>query len=201
MNGKLKGLPVFVDSPLSYEATEVVKHHPENFNFNIQQLLKKDDDPFAFTELKFIETVDESKSLNDDHRPMIIIAASGMADAGRIKHHIKNNIDDNRNTILIVGYCEPHSLGGLLMNGAKQVRIFGEEYDVHAAVGIMRSMSAHGDYNDLLHFLKCQQADKVKNVFVVHGEYDVQQDFKLKLEDAGFKNVLIPALHQEIDLE
>lgn len=201
INGKLKGIPVFVDSPLSYEATEVVKHHPENFNFNIQQLLKKDDDPFAFTELKFIETVDESKSLNDDHRPMIIIAASGMADAGRIKHHIKNNIDDNRNTILIVGYCEPHSLGGLLMNGAKRVRIFGEEYDVHAAVGIMRSMSAHGDYNDLLHFLKCQQADKVKNVFVVHGEYDVQQDFKIKLEDAGFKNVLIPALHQEIDLE
>ncbi len=200
LHGSLKNIPVYVDSPLSYEATEVVKHYPQNFNNNIQQLLKTDDDPFQFPELKFIETVDESKSLNDDHRPMIIISASGMADAGRIKHHIKNNINDSRNTILIVGYCEPHSLGGLLMNGAKQVRIFGEEYDVHAEVGVMRSMSAHGDYNDLLHFLKCQQTDKVKKVFIVHGEYNVQQDFRIKLQQAGFADVLIPALHEEIDL-
>ena len=131
---------------------------------------------------------------------MIIIAASGMADAGRVKHHIKNNIGQGQNTILIVGYCEPHSLGGFLMNGAKQVRIFGENYDVNAEVGVIRSMSAHGDYNDLLHFLKCQQADAVKKVFVVHGEYNVQQDFQKKLEDAGFKDVLVPALHDEIDL-
>ncbi|MEP6467469.1 MAG: MBL fold metallo-hydrolase, partial [Parafilimonas sp.] len=180
LDGKLKGIPVFVDSPLSYEATEIVKHHPENFNINIQQLLKKDDDPFAFPELKFIENVDESKSLNDDNRPMIIISASGMADAGRVKHHIKNNIENNKNTILIVGYCEPHSLGGFLMNGAKMVRIYGEEYDVHADVGVMRSMSAHGDYNDLLHFLKCQKADEVKKIFIVHGEFNVQQDFQKK---------------------
>ena len=96
---------------------------------------------------------------------MIIISASGMADAGRIKHHIKNNIKDSRNTILIVGYCEPHSLGGQLMNGAKQVRIFGEEYNVNAEVGVMRSMSAHGDYNDLLHFLECQKAESGKKSF------------------------------------
>ena len=133
-SGNLNNIPVFVDSPLSFEATEVVKHHPENFNVSIENLLKSDDDPFAFKELKFIESVDESKSLNDRHEPMIIISASGMADAGRIKHHIINNINDSRNTILIVGYCEPHSLGGQLMNGAKQVRIFGEEYDVNAEV-------------------------------------------------------------------
>lgn len=190
-----------MDSPLSFEATEVVTQHPENFNNNIQTLLKNDDDPFAFPQLKFIETVDESKSLNDNHQPMIIIAASGMADAGRIKHHIINNINDNRNTILIVGYCEPYSLGGQLMNGAKRVRIFSDEYDVHAEVGVMRSMSAHGDYKDLLHFLDCQKKEAVKKVFVVHGEYDVQQDFKIKLEDAGFKDVLVPALHEEINLE
>ncbi len=200
LNGKLRGIPVFVDSPLSYEATDVVKHHPENFNLNIQQLLKRDDDPFAFPELKFIESVEESKGLNDMHQPMIIISASGMADAGRVKHHIKNNINNGRNTILIVGYCEPHSLGGQLMNGAKQVRIFGEEYDVNAQVGVMRSMSAHGDYNDLLHFLKCQQPAAVKKVFIVHGEYNVQQDFRVKLQEAGFNDVLIPALHEEIDL-
>lgn len=199
--GKLKNIPVFVDSPLSFEATEVVTQHPENFNNNIQTLLKNDDDPFSFPQLKFIETVDESKSLNDNHQPMIIIAASGMADAGRIKHHIINNINDEKSTILIVGYCEPYSLGGQLMNGAKRVRIFSDEYDVHAEVGVMRSMSAHGDYKDLLHFLDCQKKEAVKKVFVVHGEYDVQQDFKIKLEDAGFKNVLVPALHEEINLE
>lgn len=198
---QLKGIPVFVDSPLSYEATSVVKQHPENFNANIQELLKRDDDPFTFQELKFIENVDESKRLNDDHRPMIIIAASGMADAGRIKHHIKNNIGDNKNTILIVGYCEPGSLGGALMNNVKRVRIFSEEFDVIAQVGVMRSMSAHGDYNDLLQFLKCQQPEAVDKVFIVHGEYNVQIDFKDKLIKAGFKKVFIPALHQEFVLE
>ena len=201
MDGKLQGLPVFIDSPLSYEATEVVKHHAENFNFHIQDLLKIDDDPFQFPELKFIESVDESKNLNNMHEPMIIISASGMADAGRIKHHIMNNISDAKNTILIVGYCEPHSLGGFLMNGSREVRIFGEQYAVVAAVGIMRSMSAHGDYNDLLHFLDCQQTRAVKKTFIVHGEYTVQQDFKIKLEDKGFGEVMIPALHQEIILD
>ena len=199
--GKLKGIPVFIDSPLSYEATEVVKNYPENFNLTIQQLLKKDDDPFSFAGLRFIEKAEESKMLNDDKRPMIIIAASGMADAGRIKHHIKNNINNGRNTILLVGYCEPHSLGGFLMNGVKRVRIFGEEYDVNAAVGVMRSMSAHGDYEDLLKFMQCQQTGSVNKVFIVHGEYIVQQDFQQKLHQTGFNNVFIPALHEEFELE
>jgi metallo-beta-lactamase family protein len=199
-SGSLNGISVFVDSPLSYEATEVVKHHPENFNINIENLLRSDDDPFAFKELKFIESVDESKHLNDMHEPMIIISASGMADAGRIKHHIINNINDSRNTILIVGYCEPHSLGGQLMNGAKQVRIFGEDYNVNAEVEVMRSMSAHGDYNDLLHFLDCQKMEAVKKVFIVHGEYNVQQDFQKKLQAKGFADVNVPALHQVFDL-
>ena len=201
LEGKLKGISVFVDSPLSLEATDVVKKHPENFNAGIQELLKRDDDPFGFPELKFIENVTDSKALNDSQRPMIIISASGMADAGRIKHHIKNNIGNNKNTILIVGYCEPGSLGGLLMNNVKRVKIFGEEYNVIAQVGVMRSMSAHGDYNDLLQFVKSQNHEAVQKVFIVHGEYNVQEDFKDKLVTAGFKNVLIPALHQEIELE
>jgi metallo-beta-lactamase family protein len=199
-SGKLNGIPVFVDSPLSLEATEVVKHHPENFNNNIENLLKSDNDPFAFKELKFIESVEESKSLNDRHEPMIIIAASGMADAGRVKHHIINNINNSSHTILIVGYCEPNSLGGQLMHGVKEVRIFGEEYNVNAEVGIMRSMSAHGDYNDLLHFLDSQKTELVKKVFIVHGEFSVQQDFQKKLKAKGFADVYIPALHQEFEL-
>ncbi|MDE1191625.1 MAG: MBL fold metallo-hydrolase [Arachidicoccus sp.] len=193
---QLPDIPVFVDSPLSYEATQVVKHHPEGFNPRLKKLLETDNDPFDFPGLKFIENVDESKALNDDHRPMIIISASGMADAGRIQHHILNNIGNKQNTILIVGYCEPNSIGGRLMRGDKEVRIFGDEYAVIADIGIIRSMSAHGDYNDLSQFLACQNANNVKQVFIVHGEYEVQQHFQSKLLKKGFKDVQIPDLHQ-----
>lgn len=198
--GDLKGLPVFVDSPLSKEATEVVESHPENFNKTLQYLLRTDKDPFDFPQLKFIESVDESKSLNDIHDPCIIISASGMADAGRVKHHIKNNISDAKNTILIVGYCEPQSLGGRFMAGAKEVRIYGEMYSVVAEVGVMRSMSAHGDYDDLCQFLACQDKDQVKQLFIVHGEEDVQLDFQRSLMKKGFKDVIVPFLHQEFGL-
>jgi metallo-beta-lactamase family protein len=193
---KLPAISVFVDSPLSKEATEVVKNHPENFNKTIQQLLQTDNDPFDFPGLKFVETVEESKSLNNLQEPCIIISASGMADAGRIKHHLMNNINDEKNTILIVGYCEPNSLGGRLMNGEKSVRIFGEDFNVVAEVGVMRSMSAHGDYNDLCRFLECQNSALIKKLFIVHGEYKVQQEFQKRLLTKGFKTVEVPALHE-----
>jgi metallo-beta-lactamase family protein len=192
---RLPNIPVYVDSPLSLEATEVVKSHPEGFNKYIKKLLLTDTDPFDFPRLKFIHTAEESKQLNFLPQPCIIISASGMADAGRIKHHIKNNISDQKNTILIVGYSEPNSLGGRLMNGAKRVRIFREEYDVVAEVGVMRSMSAHGDYDDLCQFLSCQDPSLVKNLFIVHGEYEVQLEFQRRLLKKGFKIVEVPALH------
>lgn len=197
---KLPKVPVYVDSPLSREATDVVKHHTENFNRSLKNLMKTDSDPFEFDTLRFIKTVEESKALNEQHSPCIIISASGMADAGRIKHHILNNIDDQRNTILLVGYCEPHSLGGRLMHGAKEVRIFGDYYKVKAEVGSMRSMSAHGDYDDLSQFLACQNPAEVKQLFIVHGEYDVQQEFQRRLIKKGFTDVQIPALHQVFGL-
>lgn len=196
----LPNVPVYVDSPLSMEATDVIKSHPENFNSRIQKLLRTDNDPFDFPQLHFIKSVEESKSLNDRHEACIIISASGMADAGRIKHHIMNNIGNAQNTILMVGYCEPNSLGGRLMNGQKEVRIFGEEFQVVAEVGSMRSMSAHGDYDDLCQFLACQDASKVKQLFVVHGEYDVQLEFQNRLFKKGFKDVQVPAMHQEFPL-
>ena len=123
-----------------------------------------------------------------------------MADAGRIKHHILNNIGGKQNTILIVGYCEPGSLGGRLMNGAKQVRIFGDYYDVVAEVGIMRSMSAHGDYDDLCQFLGGQDLNAIKTLFLVHGEYDVQQEFQQRLLKKGLKDVRIPERHEVFGL-
>lgn len=187
LQNKLPKVPVFVDSPLSLEATQVVKSHPEGFNKALRQLIKVDNDPFDFAGLTFIKSVDESKAINDNHQPMIIISASGMADAGRIKHHIANNIGDKRNTILMVGYCEPLSLGGRLMNGAKEVRIFGEQYKVIAEVGSMRSMSAHGDYDDLCQFLACQNPELIKTIFIVHGEEEVQLEFQKRLQKKKLK--------------
>jgi len=201
LKGQLPDIPYYVDSPMSKKATEVLKEHSEEFNKDVQQVLKTDDDIFHFKGLKFIESVQESIALNTDPRRCVIIASSGMAEAGRVRHHIKNHIENNKNTILMVGYAEPTSLGGRLIAGAKVVRIFGDEYDVRAEVKVIRSMSAHGDYEDLLKFVACQDPQLVKRLFLVHGEYDVQKVFKQKLESAGFNNVVIPGQHQMEELD
>jgi len=198
---RLPHIPIYVDSPLSMEATEVLKKFPKYFNKKIQKILEVDDDPFDFEGLRYIKSVEESKALNEDLHPKVIISASGMADAGRVKHHIKNNISNQKNTILLVGYCEPHSLGGRLMNGAKEVKIYSEQYDVVAKVGSIRSMSAHGDYEDLMQFLACQNPDLVKQVFVVHGEAEVQDHFAERLRKKGFKEVHAPEMHESFDLK
>jgi len=195
LKGVLPDVPFYVDSPLSEKATLVLKEHPEVYNKAVSQLLKTDADPFNFKGLKFIESTEESIALNDDHTPCVIISSSGMAEAGRVKHHIKNNINSNKTTILIVGYCEPNSLGGRLLRGDKEVFIYGEKYEVKAEVQSIKSMSAHGDYEDLLHFLACQDPGKIKKLFLVHGEYEVQQHFSTTLKGKGFLNVEIPAQH------
>ena len=197
---RLPDLDYYVDSPLSVKATEIVKHYPQYFNKTIQKILESDSDPFGFKGLKFIKSVDESKMLNFRNGPLVIISASGMADAGRVKHHISNNIESSRNTILLTGYCEPHSLGGKLMAGAKEVNIFGVLHEVNAEIGAIRSMSAHGDYDDLCQFLACQDPKQVKRLFIVHGEYKVQQDFKERLIRKGFLDVEIPEMHYEVGL-
>ena len=121
------------------------------------------------------------------------------ADAGRVKHHIRNNIENSRNTILLTGYCEPHSLGGKLMRGDKEVKIYGVEHEVHATIGSIRSMSAHGDYEDLCQFLACQDPKQVKRLFVVHGEPLVQDQFRERLLKKGFE-VSVPEMHEEFGI-
>ena len=197
---RLPKLDYFVDSPLSIKATEIVKKYPKYFNQFIQKVLESDADPFAFEGLQYVQTREESKKINYRNEPCVIISSSGMAEAGRVKHHISNAIENSRNSILMSGYCEPHSLGGRLISGAKEVRIFGVEHEVHAEIGAIRSMSAHGDYDDLCQFLACQNPNLVEQLFLVHGEFDVQQDFKSRLIHKGFKNVVIPELHGEIKL-
>lgn len=201
LRGVLPDVPYFVDSPLSEKATQVIKNHPEVYNSGVKEVMKVDADPFAFKGLSFIQSTEASIALNNDTRPCVIISSSGMAEAGRVKHHIRNTICNYKNTILIVGYCEPNSLGGRLLRGDKEVHIFGENYHVEAEVKEVRSMSAHGDYEDLLHFLNCQDPAKVRKLFLVHGEYDVQQRFAEKLVDKGFTQVEIPHQHQKVVLE
>ncbi len=199
-NGLLPKIKVYVDSPLSTNATEIMRHHPESFNSEILQYMKIDKDPFGFSGLTYIRDVEESKALNDSKEPCIIISASGMLDAGRIKHHVKNNIGDERNTIMMVGFCAAHTLGAALMNGDKKVRIFGDDYEVKAEVISLHSYSAHADYKEMLRFLSCQDKKKVKKLFLVHGELPVQEHWKKTLMQEGFATVAIPVFEEKIEL-
>lgn len=200
LENRLPKLKYYVDSPLSIKITNAVKQHPECFNDHVRNLLKKDSDVFLFKGLEFIKSVDESKRLNNIDEPCVIISASGMAEAGRVKHHIVNNIGEKKNTILMVGYCEPNSLGGRLKRAPKVVSIFGIQHVVKADIGIIDSMSAHADYEDMSQWLACQDPKLVKKLFLVHGEYEVQVKFRNRLLRKGFTDIHIPDIHQEIGL-
>ena len=197
---RLPKVDYFLDSPLSTSITEVVKNYPQHFNKTIQKVLQSDDDPFRFEGLRYIESVEQSKMLNYRNEPCVIISASGMAEAGRVKHHISNNVENSRNAILMTGYCEPASLGARLQTGAKEVGIFGVQHQVNAEIGAIKSMSAHGDYEDLSQWLACQDKQQVQKLFLVHGEYEVQLDFKKWLVKKGFRDVEVPEQHYEVGL-
>jgi len=190
--GLLPEIKIFVDSPLSTSATNIVRNHPECFNANLREYIQNDPDPFGFNNLKYIREASESKELNDLKEPCIIISASGMCDAGRVKHHLRNSVGDERNTVLMVGYCSPNTLGAKLMSGAKQVRIFGDFFDVNAEIETIHSYSAHADYNELLKYLSCQDKTKLKSIFLVHGEDDAKKAFKETLQKNEYHNIVIP---------
>lgn len=198
--GKLPRIPVYIDSPLSVKATYVMRKHEEEFNEEILEYIKRDGDAFGFDTLNYITKVDDSKALNDSNEPCIIISSSGMAEAGRIKHHIANNIEKHTTTILIVGYCSPSSLGYQIKIKADKVRIFGKDYKRNADVDVMDSFSAHGDYEEMIDYLSCQDVKKTKMLFLVHGEIDTQEVFKERLEKVGFRKVFIPNKGESFDL-
>ncbi|GBU08611.1 MBL fold hydrolase [Bacteroidales bacterium] len=201
LEGELPPVDYYVDSPLSTTITKIVKSHPECYNRALQNLLKRDNDPFDFKGLRYITDKRDSQALNKSIKPCVIISASGMAEAGRVKHHIANSIENWRNTILIVGYCEPNSLGGRLKKHPEEIGIFGDRFAVNADIQTIDSMSAHADFNDLSQFLACQDASEVKQIFVVHGEPKVQKEFRLRLMKKGFKDAVIPQAHQEFELK
>lgn len=189
---KLPRVKVFVDSPLSMNATEIMRRHSDNFNASILNCMESDPDPFGFSGLEYIHEVEESKALNNLNEPCIIISASGMLEAGRIKHHVMNNIGDPNCTILLVGYCPPHTLGGQLLARKPYVRIFGREFEVRAEVDSIGSYSAHADYEEMIRYLSCQNKKEVKGIYLVHGEPPVQEKYREHLLDAGFHHVEIP---------
>jgi len=195
--GKLPKVRVYVDSPLSTSATKIMRRHTEYFNDDILDYMRTNPDPFAFPTLRYTPTIQESKAINEDEGPAIIIAASGMMDAGRIKHHLAKYIEDPNNTILIVGYCEPSTIGGKILNGDKEVRIYGKDFQVNATIEVITSYSAHADYEELIKFVNCQDPSKVKNLYLVHGTIEAQEYFADQLRNRGFQNVGIPKLGEK----
>ncbi len=199
--GRLPKIDIFVDSPLSVNATEVFKMHTEYMNDDVKNVLKTDPDPFGFNSLHYIKNVDESKALNEHENPCIIISSSGMAEAGRVKHHIANNISNWRNTILMVGYCSPTSLGARIQEpGLRFISIFGEIHEVNAHITKIEAFSGHGDYKEMISFLSCQDKSEIKKTFLVHGEYSVQEFYRDQLLTEGYTNIEIPEVGEEFEI-
>mgnify|MGYP001239191138 CR=1 FL=1 len=198
--GKLPKINVYVDSPLSVKATKVMNENREYFNKNIMEYITRDGNPFDFPYLHYVQSAEESKKINEMKEPAIIISASGMAEAGRIKHHIKNNIEKEKNTILLVGYASPESLAGKLKAGEPEVMIFGDPFKVKARIEVLESFSAHADYEEMIKYLLCQNTKEVKQLILVHGEYDVQMEFAQKLNEVGFGNIVIPEMGDVVEI-
>jgi len=191
-NDKIPKIPVYVDSPLAVNVTDIFKQHKECYDDETKELLANFDDPFGFGKLKYIKSVEESKAINNSNESCIIISASGMCEVGRILHHLKNNIEDSRNLILIVGYMAHNTLGRKLVEKWPLVKIFGREYSVKAEVEVMNVFSAHADSNDLLNYALGLK-ESLKKIFLVHGEEKQSSILANNLKDEGFSDVIIPS--------
>jgi metallo-beta-lactamase family protein len=198
---RIPDLPVYIDSPLACNGTEIFRLHPECFDRETQRLFMKDhEDPFGFGTLTYVREVQQSKDLNQLKKPHIIISASGMAEGGRILHHLRNNIEDSRNLVLFVGYAAAHTLARKLMDGDKTVRIFGEEHDVNCKIRKIDDFSAHGDRSELLDYLKFQKSEKLKHIFLVHGEEDQALPLQKLLQERDFSNVVFPDVGESYEI-
>lgn len=198
---RIPEIPIYVDSPLAVDATAVFRSHPECLDRETGRIfLEEGSDPFGFGRLKYIKKTEESKELNDKKGSMIIISASGMAEGGRILHHLANNIGNPKNLILFVGYAAEHTLARRIMDGDKKVNIFGEEYDVNAKIKIMDYFSGHADQKELLDYLRLNNQNKLKSIFLVHGEEDMAFPLREKIIQKGYQNVQYPASGEIINI-
>jgi metallo-beta-lactamase family protein len=200
-SGDIPPAPVFVDSPLAVNATDVFRLHPEEWSPEVQQFLTEDGrrSPFDYERVRYIRDVSESKRLNHLSTPAIIISASGMAEGGRILHHLKNNIEDPRNTVLIVSFQAENTLGRRLKDGATPVRIFGEPYDVRAQIAAIEGYSAHADQSELMRWASALDQQRLQHLFLVHGEPAPAGALANELRRHGFAQVTIPHRGQTFD--
>ncbi len=200
MEREIPHIPVFVDSPLAVKATNVFKASPEYFDKETQRFIRDNMHPaLNFNGLEYISDVADSKKLNNREEPMIIISASGMAEAGRILHHLKNNIEDERNTICIVGWQAPYTLGRRLAERQPSVNIFGERYARRAEVATIGGLSAHAGQDFLLKYVQATRSS-LKDVVLVHGEQDAADAFKQKLLDNGVTNIHYPQQYDVMEI-
>jgi len=192
--GKIDHIPVYVDSPLSVNVTDVFRKHPECFDDEIKALLASPewDDPFGFDRLTYIRDVEQSKELNAKPGPFIVLAASGMCEAGRIVHHLANGIGDPKNMVLIVGYQAENTLGKKLVMKEEVINIFGEPHEVKAEVVVLNSFSAHADRNEIMTYMRNFHPSQLKRIFLVHGDPDQAEKLSAGLTEAGFGDVSIP---------
>jgi metallo-beta-lactamase family protein len=198
--GRLADLPIFVDSPLSAEATEVFRLHPECFDEETVRVLEDDPDLFGGRRIRYVHTVEESKALNGRQDPCVIIASSGMCEAGRILHHLKHNVEDPRNTVLIIGFQAPDTLGRKLVERKPEVRILDRPLQVRAEVVVMNGFSSHADHNDFLAFLG-PLAGQTAQVRLVHGEMPNSEALAAALRARGFSEVAIPDRGESVSIE
>jgi metallo-beta-lactamase family protein len=187
-------IPIYVDSPLAVEATKIYQTHPECYDRETYRIfIQSNQDPFGFGRLTYIKNVEQSKELNDKPEPCIIISASGMAEGGRVLHHLANNIENKKNLILFVGYAAAQTLARKIKDGETEINIFGEPHKVNAEVKSMDYFSAHADQGELIDYLRLNDVKRLKNIFLVHGEEEQALPLREKLLQKGFKNVDFPA--------
>jgi len=196
---KIPHIKIFVDSPLAVNVTDIFRLHPECFDKETNRMIALDENPFGWKNITYIRDVEESKRLNKMDEPCIIISASGMCEAGRILHHLKNNIEDPKNTILVVGFMAKDTLGRKIVQRQEKVKIFGDQYRLKARVEIFDEFSAHADRNELLEYVN-NTKDSLKGVFVVHGEEEQSEALAEGIKDLGIRNVMVPDLGEEVSV-
>ena len=201
-DGRLPRIPVYVDSPMSTNATQIFRMYPSELSDEVRDTMRFDPDPFGFNTLRYITDIRESKALNHKEEPCIIISASGMLEAGRIKHHVANHISDPRCTILIVGYCEPSTLGARIQQpGLQWISIFGLDRRIKAQITKIEGFSGHGDYREMIDYITRSLAlDQVQRTFIVHGEKETAETYRTHLTEAGFRAVSIPEKGEIVEL-
>ena len=193
-------IPIYVDSPLAINVTEIFRLHPECYDTDAGEFLINNGDPFGFSRLRYVRSVEESKELNEVHQPIIIISASGMAEAGRVLHHLKNNIADPRNSVLLVGYQAANTLGRKIQERRPEVPILGELVPLRAQVEMISGYSAHADRNGLLNWIKAVRGERLRDVFVVHGEEEEAESLAEAINQMGGLSVHLPKAGEEFNL-